>query len=96
MNTIAIVLLSAATGFAAVVWGILGVSKVRTRHPWQAAALGLLLLANLVSTGTLLLRLSGHPIQLPPSASTAILITLIFIPALLSLLPWLQTKRLLK
>lgn len=96
MTPLEINLLGATTGFATAVWLILLVSQLRRGNYWMALAAALLVVANLVSTGTLYLRRSGQDVDLPHGATTAILIALIFLPALVHFIPWLRTQRLLK
>lgn len=89
-----IILLGTATGFATAVWMLLAWSTWR-RHWLPTAAYVLLIAANLLSTGALFIRLQGSTFRFPPTVSTVILLILIVIPALLHLVPWLKTRKIL-
>lgn len=95
MSPIATALVGMATGFASAVWLLLCWSSFTARHRIVGACHAVLALTNIVSTTILFFRLSGDPIQLPPDMSTALLVSLIGLPPLLALIPWLKTRSIL-
>lgn len=89
-----VILIGTATGFATAVWVLLGWSTWRL-HRLQAAAYVLLTGANLLATSALFLRLQRSTYRFPTDMATGILLILIVLPALLQLMPWLKTRKIL-